>query len=368
MAVLALIGLGSNLGDRRANLDSAVAILRAAPSSTLRAVSAYHETPPVGGPVGQPPFLNAAAAIETSLAPRALLAILQSIEAAAGRTREVSWGPRPIDLDLLLFGDAVIDGPGLVVPHLYLALRRFVLAPLAEIAPEAVDPLTGRTVRQLLQNLDRRPGLVALAGGLAGEPELLSALAAELPATIVATRRDVEAAEPSALAAGEGRLDLEPARSFLAQVAEPLSLERWAACPARDGWLITGAWLDEVFLKVEQRLDPASRSALREFFLHLRRETLQPTFAVVDAIQAAEPLTDWLRLSQADEPIGRDTPLLRVRGLDLPRLSALRNQSVSSDPDLRKQALERIEQFKAEAQTVIIEGIRNACSASRSTW
>ena len=146
MSTLALIGLGSNLGDRKAMLDGAVAALRGTSGVTVRAVSSYHETEPVGGPPGQGPFLNAAAVVETDLDPIALLGRLQAIEARFGRVREVRWGPRTLDLDLLLYGDQVIATPTLQVPHPRMAERRFVLAPLAEIAPEAVDPRSGRTI------------------------------------------------------------------------------------------------------------------------------------------------------------------------------------------------------------------------------
>jgi 2-amino-4-hydroxy-6-hydroxymethyldihydropteridine diphosphokinase len=150
MGTLALIGLGSNLGDRKAQLDAAVAALAEAPGVVVRAVSRYHETAPVGGPEGQPNYLNAAAAVETTLDPLDLLHVLQAIEHRAGRVRTVRWGPRTLDLDLLLFGDRIIETGELQVPHPRMAERLFVLAPLAEIAPGAVDPVTGRTVAELL--------------------------------------------------------------------------------------------------------------------------------------------------------------------------------------------------------------------------
>jgi 2-amino-4-hydroxy-6-hydroxymethyldihydropteridine diphosphokinase len=162
MATLALIALGSNKGDRRSHLQTAVAGLRGAPGIALRAISSYHETTPVGGPPGQGAFLNAAAAIETSLEPEPLLDVLRDLEARAGRSRTVHWGERTLDLDLLLFGDRRIQTPRLVVPHPRMAVRRFVLAPLAEIAPEVVDPLTGQDITSLLANLDRRPSVLVI--------------------------------------------------------------------------------------------------------------------------------------------------------------------------------------------------------------
>jgi len=159
MGTLALIGLGSNLGDRKAQLDLAVAALAEVPGVAIRAVSRYHETVPVGGPPRQGDYLNAAAVVETTLDPLDLLHILQEIERRAGRIRTVRWGARTLDLDLLLFGDRVIETFELQVPHPWMAVRRFVLEPLAEVAPQAVDPVTGSTVAELLANLDQPEGL-----------------------------------------------------------------------------------------------------------------------------------------------------------------------------------------------------------------
>jgi 2-amino-4-hydroxy-6-hydroxymethyldihydropteridine diphosphokinase len=155
MSSLALIGLGSNLGDRRAMLDGAIAALNATAGVGVRRVSSFHETEPVGGPPGQGAFLNAAAALETTLDPVALLHVLQAIETRFGRVRTVRWSERTLDLDLLLFDDRIIQTSELTVPHPRMGERRFVLAPLVEIAPEAIEPRTGRTVSELLRELDR---------------------------------------------------------------------------------------------------------------------------------------------------------------------------------------------------------------------
>jgi 2-amino-4-hydroxy-6-hydroxymethyldihydropteridine diphosphokinase len=146
----ALISLGSNLGDREAILDGAVVALRTTPGIVVRSVSSYHETEPVGGPLGQGRFLNAAALLETSRSPRELLQALQEIENRFGRVRTVRWGERTLDLDLILFGQDVIDEPDLIVPHPRFSGRRFVLAPLAEIVPDAIDPASGKTITRLL--------------------------------------------------------------------------------------------------------------------------------------------------------------------------------------------------------------------------
>jgi 2-amino-4-hydroxy-6-hydroxymethyldihydropteridine diphosphokinase len=145
------VALGSNLGDRDSHLRSALAAL-ASYIDHLRA-STFHDTAPVGvGP--QPTFLNAAAVGETSLSARALLDRLLAIEQDLGRERPFPGAPRTLDLDLILYDDAVIDeGPTLIVPHPRFRERRFVLEPLSEIAPDWRDPVTGRTVEELVRLL-----------------------------------------------------------------------------------------------------------------------------------------------------------------------------------------------------------------------
>ena len=145
----AYIGLGSNLGDREATLRRAVEFLDAEEGVDVVAVSALRDTDPVGF-ADQPRFLNGVAAVETELAPRELLERLLAVERALGRERTgPRFGPRTVDLDLLVYGDLVVDEPGLTVPHPRLAERRFALEPLAELDPELVLP-DGRRVGELL--------------------------------------------------------------------------------------------------------------------------------------------------------------------------------------------------------------------------
>jgi 2-amino-4-hydroxy-6-hydroxymethyldihydropteridine diphosphokinase len=149
----AYVGLGSNLGDREQALRRALELLAEDPEIDIVAVSSFRETDPVGY-LDQPPFVNAAAELETTLAPRELLDALLAVERELGRTREgPRFGPRTIDLDLLVYGDAVVDDPGLEVPHSRLHERRFALEPLAELAPGLVVPGRGR-VETLLSELD----------------------------------------------------------------------------------------------------------------------------------------------------------------------------------------------------------------------
>ncbi|MSS70814.1 MAG: 2-amino-4-hydroxy-6-hydroxymethyldihydropteridine diphosphokinase [Candidatus Latescibacteria bacterium] len=149
---LAWIGLGSNLGDRQRTMEQALRHLEDHSGIRVLAVSAIYETDPVGV-LDQPPFLNAAARLATSLRARALLDALLETEREMGRRRERRWGPRNIDLDLLLYGDDVIREEGLIAPHLLLAERLFVLAPLCDLDPEAIHPVLNRTMRDLYADL-----------------------------------------------------------------------------------------------------------------------------------------------------------------------------------------------------------------------
>ena len=145
------IALGSNLGDRRAQLDFAVSRLRT--FLTGLNVSSYHETVPVGVSGPQPLYLNAAAVGDSAVSARDTLDALLAIEQECGRQRTTVNGARTLDLDLIVCGGAILDEPGLIVPHPRFRERRFVLAPLAEVAPDLIDPVTGETVAELLRKL-----------------------------------------------------------------------------------------------------------------------------------------------------------------------------------------------------------------------
>jgi 2-amino-4-hydroxy-6-hydroxymethyldihydropteridine diphosphokinase len=326
MTTPALIGLGSNLGDRNAHLHRAVAALSATPGVIVHKVSSYHETAPMGGPGGQGSFLNATAAIGTTLEPEVLLDRLHAIEHEAGRLRTIRWGERTLDLDILLFGDCVIATPRLRVPHPRMALRRFVLAPSVEVAPESIDPVTGRTVRDLLANLDRRPSYVAIAS----TPQLGQATFHDVPDPLAL-------ADASRFLGGEGlglhrRLCealagkavenwITDANTFRAVLGLG-SVPRWSHAEAlvssvpTETWLVSHFWFDTLFLFLDSLKTPRPRfPRFREQFLEARSTAPPPTFVVARPVDRErfgiqDPRFAWHR------PIGWDTPVLEVDDFD----------------------------------------------------
>ncbi len=154
--VIVYLGLGSNLGNRQDNLDRALDFL----SQRLRVekISSVYETEPIGN-INQPRFLDLVCQAYTKLAPTELLTLAKSIESKLGRTFNKPNTPRPIDIDILFYGEQVIDTPELVIPHPRLTERAFVLIPLAEIAPDLVHPVGGKTVKELLKEVSETQGV-----------------------------------------------------------------------------------------------------------------------------------------------------------------------------------------------------------------
>ncbi len=152
----AYIGLGSNLGEREATIRTALAAIADLPDTDLVRVSSLYDTEPVGE-MDQPNFLNAVALVDTELDPHQLLWNLMLVEKRLGRVRTQRWGPRTLDLDLLLYGDEIIEDPDLRVPHPEIIRRSFVLVPLVELEPRLVHPGTGETMATHLSRLGARP-------------------------------------------------------------------------------------------------------------------------------------------------------------------------------------------------------------------
>ncbi len=159
-----LIGLGSNLGDRRSILDAAVGQFDSLNDVSVDAVSRWIGTEPIGGPVGQGGFLNGVAVLETSLEPDELLRRLRGIETNLGRERRIRWDARMIDVDILLFDDRIMESDELSIPHPRMICRRFVLEPAAEIAADWLHPILNWTVGELFEHLDARPPRFVLCG------------------------------------------------------------------------------------------------------------------------------------------------------------------------------------------------------------
>ena len=158
--IVAYVSIGTNLGDRAAQLEFALRSLGELPATRVAALSPIFETDPVGPPP-QGAYLNAVVELATALAPRALLDALLAIERAAGRERSVRNAARALDLDLLLYGDRILDEPGLCVPHPRLAERAFILEPLAALAPDLVHPQLAEPIASLAARV-RDPGAVRL--------------------------------------------------------------------------------------------------------------------------------------------------------------------------------------------------------------
>ncbi len=146
------IALGSNLGNSKKNVETALNILNNNPNIHVKSCSSWYQTAPIGPP--QPDYINGCAILEVQLKPDHLLETLLAVENQLGRIRRERWGPRTLDLDLLLFDDLIWETPALEIPHPRMRERAFVLVPLAEIAPNWVDPVTGKTIIQLLETVD----------------------------------------------------------------------------------------------------------------------------------------------------------------------------------------------------------------------
>ncbi|MGV2826450.1 2-amino-4-hydroxy-6-hydroxymethyldihydropteridine diphosphokinase [Myxosarcina sp. GI1(2024)] len=148
------IALGSNLGDSLNTLNSSLALLNETPGIDLEATSSWYQTKPVGTPTAQPDYLNGCALLQVEQTPEELLAILQAIELQFGRVRSERWGARTLDLDLLLYDNLILNLPQLTIPHPRMKDRAFVLIPLAEIAPDWIEPVSQRAIAQLVKLVD----------------------------------------------------------------------------------------------------------------------------------------------------------------------------------------------------------------------
>lgn len=307
-----LIGLGSNVGDREATLALALERLQGRGAIRVVRCSAWRETAPVGGPAGQSPYLNGAALLETELPPEALLGVLQEIERELGRKREGRWSARTLDLDLLLYGQLVLKSASLELPHPRMALRRFVLEPAAEIAPEMLHPTTGWTLQRLFAHLCQSLPYVAIAGPIgSGKTELARGLAAA-GATLVLESLDHARlsgfyADPASQA---WRTELE----FLSQRVGLLGADApfWAN---RTDWVASDFWFDQSPAFARAWLPPERYPHFHAAWENARREVVRPRFvALLDA--PSEEL--HRRIAQRGRPY--------ERGIGVERLERIREE------------------------------------------
>jgi len=208
----AYIALGSNLGDRHENLGKALSALQESAGIVVQQVSSYFVTEPVGGSPGQDKFLNAAAELDTELSPQDLLRALLEIEQRLGRIRGERFGPRTIDLDLLLYDQVVLDEPGLVIPHPRMHERLFVLRPLAEIAAEVVHPVLGQNIQALARQVPEAPGSIQ-GPGLPEPPAAVPRELAGLSAVVTGSTSGIGRAIALELAAAGASVIIHGRRS-----------------------------------------------------------------------------------------------------------------------------------------------------------
>jgi len=301
-----LLGIGANLGDRSATLDAAVDHLTRDLRVRVQRRSRWIETAAIGGPASQPGFFNGALVVETTLAPRALLQLLHEIELALGRERSGHWHPRTIDLDLLLYDDLVVADVDLVVPHPRMVVRRFVLEPAAEIAPDFLHPPTGWTVAQLLAHLDTAHQYAAVTSS---SNALAKRLAADVAKLAGAQRIDLEPSATTLIRAASSTppVWLELARTW----ARKLDVERWprAAAPRGSAWVVSSGWFAESGLigdldhLARGAASPAAGSAV--LWQELNARVVQPKLILAVERRASNAGADE-EFSAANEPFATE--------------------------------------------------------------
>ncbi len=306
-----LIGCGSNQGSRREQLDQAIELVRYMPGVELLATSRLRETRPIGGPTGQQSFLNSACLIETDLPPHDVLDMLAAVENTLHRERGDRWGPRTMDLDLLLYDNLVLDSESLTLPHPRMTTRRFVLEPCVEIAPHLEHPLAGCTLQALLDNISQPHLHVSVVGVPgSGAPEVAAAIAdatlARLmhapgpvppqvfggignPAVAVKSatknRKTKTVASTSAIAeCDDQNLDSEDGwpenewRRTLVAYAQPLHADVW---PVDPHGTVTDYWLETLQLAAGDILSPSMRVRFDNDFLQIASGTMVPHVVIL---------------------------------------------------------------------------------------
>ena len=314
-----LVAVGSNLGHREPTLDRAVEVLTRHEHLRLRRRSRWRETSPIGGPPGQEKFLNGALLLETSLAPQPLLEVLQAVEAGFGRDRRQRWGPRSLDLDLLLYDQLVLDTPQLVIPHPRMAWRRFVLEPAAEVAGHMLHPTLGGSVAQLWEHLQTAAPYLAITGPPhAGKTDLARQIAQQIDARLIldSSEKGVRTIFPSASAKQIVLTPfLEAERRILDGRVDLLDAEQpgWAD---RTRWTVSNFWVPQSLAYADVYLPAEQQAAFRSHWQQRTRTAVVPKLRVLldrpdQGPSGVEPIRRAI-VAEASQP--GQGPLLRLTG------------------------------------------------------
>lgn len=273
-----LIGCGSNQGARREQLDRAIELLGVMPGITISAVSRHHETRPIGGPHDQAAFLNGACLLETELGPHELLGVLAAVENTLHRDRTERWGPRTLDLDILLYDqlvldNVVVDRVALTIPHPRMTTRRFVLEPAVEIAPLFRHPLAACTLRDLLANISKPHLHVAVVGVPgSGAAEVAGAIADATMARLVHAPAEVPLSGEAASAGS-----VAPWTAALKACAAPLRASTW---PDDPHGTVSDYWLGTLLVAAEGSLSSAALARYAEEHAAAVASTVAPDVAI----------------------------------------------------------------------------------------
>lgn len=336
--VHSLLGIGSNLGDRSAQMDAAVEALRQHADIRVVKVSDWVETDPVGGPDKQQSYMNGAILVETDLLPQKLLATLLDVERGLGRERDQRWGPRSVDLDVLLYDEEIVDEPGLAIPHPWMAIRRFVLQPAADVAGELIHPKTGWSLKALLENLNRVPFLIGVKG-ISTESQLMAIqrVAEDTGAHIagpdtllrsLAANRERTGSEPRGISFAPENWFVElGARMWQATARRARSLSvsnQLSRDPSSEGTTVSVArpvmvfeyWWWEIGRKAS-----TLRSEFQPNLLIDLRSSDEPVENNAGEGQAEEQVAEKEAEDQADKAVAYSGPVLQLPAEDLERLA-----------------------------------------------
>ena len=277
-----LIGCGSNQGARREQLDRAIELLGVMPGIAMRAVSRHRETRPIGGPPDQAPFLNGACLIDTELGPHDLLGVLSAVENTLHRDRTDRWGPRTLDLDILLYDqlvldNEVVDGSALTIPHPRMTTRRFVLEPAVEIAPGLLHPLSRCSLSDLLDNISQAHLNVAVVGVPgSGAAEVAGAVADATLARLVQAPAGLPWRKRSGLP-DDGDPDAAWSAA-LSACARPLETSTW---PDDPHGTVADYWLGSHLVAAEDTLSPVALGRYTAEHAAVTAKTVTPHVAIL---------------------------------------------------------------------------------------